>query len=81
MPNLFECLVVLPGDYEEYGGKVKRWSDPAVDYPDCSRGCRHFVPLKDPHGSDWGVCSNPRSHRRGLLTWEHMAGHGCFESG
>jgi hypothetical protein len=25
---------------------------------------------------DWGVCTNPRSPRAGLLTWEHM---GCPE--
>jgi hypothetical protein len=30
---------------------------------------------------DWGVCTNPRGPRKGLLTWEHQAGYGCFEEG
>ena len=29
---------------------------------------------------DWGVCSKPGGPRAGLLTWEHQAGFGCFES-
>ena len=81
MINLFECLIVLPSDYEEYGGTVKRWQDPNRDYPDCSRGCKYFVPLKEPHEFDWGVCANPKSPRKGLLTWEHQTGESCFEPG
>ena len=42
--------------------------------PDCSSGCRHFIPLEGEVGKDWGVCSEPRSPRAGLLTFEHM---GC----
>lgn len=72
-------MIILPSDYDEYGGDVKRWKDPTLDYPDCSAGCVHFVPLGDGLGSDWGVCSNAKSPRKGLLTWEHQAGFGCFE--
>lgn len=42
--------------------------------PDCSSGCRYFHPLEGKHGMDWGVCTEPRSPRAGLLTFEHM---GC----
>ena len=42
--------------------------------PDCSSGCRYFFPLEGKHGMDWGVCTEPRSPRAGLLTFEHM---GC----
>jgi hypothetical protein len=42
--------------------------------PDCSSGCRYFHPLEGKHGMDWGVCTEPRSSRAGLLTFEHM---GC----
>jgi hypothetical protein len=80
MPNdLFQCLRVLSTDYEDYGGKVHRWADPDQDYPDCSAGCKFFVPLADPYRCDWGVCSKPGAPRAGLLTWEHQAGFGCFE--
>jgi len=41
---------------------------------DCSCGCRHYVPLEGKEGADWGVCTNPRSPRAGLLTFEHQ---GC----
>lgn len=76
--QLFACLQVLPTDYDAYGGKVNRWADPAVDYPDCSCGCRYFIPLTDPYAHDWGVCSKAGAPRAGLLTWEHQAGFGCF---
>jgi hypothetical protein len=77
--DLFQCLRVLPTDYEAYGGKVHRWADPNQDYPDCSAGCKFFVPLTEPYWCDWGVCSKPGAPRAGLLTWEHQAGFGCFE--
>jgi hypothetical protein len=32
--------------------------------------------LIGPASLDWGVCGNPRSHRAGLLTFEHQ---GCGE--
>lgn len=41
---------------------------------DCSCGCKFFYELQD--SGDWGVCFNPESPRKGLLTWEHM---GCFQ--
>lgn len=77
--HLFECLKILPSDYQEYGGEIKRWEDPEKDYPDCSRGCKFFIELNEPYRFDWGVCSKPNSPRAGLLTWEHQAGFGCFE--
>ena len=77
--DLFQCLRVLPTDYDAYGGKVQRWADTDSAYPDCSAGCRFFVPLTDPYRFDWGVCSKSGSPRAGLLTWEHQAGYGCFE--
>ena len=64
----------LPTDYTDYGGKVERWKDNS-DYPDCSCGCKYWIPLD----SDWGVCNNEHGPRAGLLTWEHQAGYGCFE--
>lgn len=38
----------------------------------------HELSLAWPGGADydWGVCTNPKSHRCGLLTWEHQ---GCFQ--
>lgn len=39
---------------------------------DCSCGCRFFFDLQG--NADWGICCNPDSPRRALLTWEHM---GC----
>ena len=65
--DLFACLRVLPTDYDAYGGEVKRWSDPDVDYPDCSGGCKFFVPLADELRYDWGVCSKPGGRVRGSL--------------
>lgn len=77
--DLSKVLIVLPTDYQEYGGNVKRWENPKKDYPDCSRGCKHFVPLDGDLRYDWGVCTNLISPRKGLLTWEHQAGLDCFE--
>lgn len=47
--------------------------------PDCSCSCKFFQKLAGDVGYDWGVCSNAKSLRSGLLTFEHM---GCehFES-
>lgn len=41
---------------------------------DCSCGCVYYAPLAGTWQSDWGVCTNPASHRSGLLTFEHQ---GC----
>jgi hypothetical protein len=79
--ELFKVLRVLPTDYSSYGGEVERWADETVDYPDCSGGCRFFVPLEGNLGFDWGVCAKEGAPRAGLLTWEHQAGFGCFEQG
>jgi len=76
--NLFDVLIRLPTDYTDYGGSVERWADNG-SYPDCSCGCKYFVPLDGDLGSDWGVCRNPIAPRAGLLTWEHQTGRGCFE--
>ena len=83
MSELFwQVLKILPTDYTDYGGQVKRWEDVEGYYPDCS-GCRRFHRLHDPNelswDSDWGICANPNSPRAGLLTWEHQAGVGCFK--
>jgi hypothetical protein len=80
MDLLWQVLKRLPTDYVEYGGNISRWADDTKDYPDCSAGCRHFVPLHNTLGQDWGVCANVHSPRAGLLTWEHQAGIDCFES-
>jgi hypothetical protein len=79
MTSLLDCLKVLPTDYEEFGGEIKRWKDPKLNYPDCS-GCKFFVPL-DSHGIDLGVCSKKTSPRAGMLTWRRMSGFGCYEAG
>jgi len=76
--ELNKVLKILLTDYTEYGGEVKRWEDPNRTYPDCSNGCKFFVPLNEDLGNNWGVCSNPQSPRAGLLTWEHQAGLDCF---
>ena len=79
--HLFTILKKLPSDYSDYGGNIKRWEKENESYPDCSCGCKHFVPLEGSLGYDWGVCANPNSPRVGLLTWEHQAGYECFEQG
>ncbi len=76
---LFSICKRLPTDYSDYGGEIKRWDYEGVDYPDCSCGCRWFLPLEGDLGSDWGVCSKLDGPRAGLLTFEHQAGKGCFE--
>lgn len=76
--QLMSVLQRLPTDYTDYGGTVERWKH-GDDYPDCSCGCKHFIPLEGDEGADWGVCSNSKSPRAGLLTFEHQTGRGCFE--
>jgi hypothetical protein len=77
--QLVRALKTLPGDYKPWGD-VER-EDPNAPggwWADCSSGCRHYLVLADvgdEHISmDWGVCINPKSHRYGLLTFEHQ---GC----
>ena len=58
-------------DYQPFG-KVDKYS---LDFiVDCSCGCKFFKPLEGDIGMDWGVCTNEKSHRCGLLTFEHQ---GC----
>lgn len=81
--QLLELCKVLDTDYVKYGGKITRWLDPDVDYNDCGSGCKYFIPLYNEadKGSDldFGVCTNKKSKRCGLLTFERQAGFGCFE--
>ena len=78
--HLWATCRKLPQDYRPYG-ETDREAD---DYQgDCSGGCRFFFPLANEHDGrvtrdgDWGVCTNPGSHRVGLLTFEHQ-GCGAF---
>ena len=71
--HLIKIVIKKPQDYAPFG-KVIRWENENQDYPDCSMGCKYFNKLDDELGADWGVCSNPQSHRCGLLTFEHQ---GC----
>ena len=69
---LHGILKKLPSDFEPWGRRSREndWG------PDCSYGCRWFIRLQANLDRDWGVCSNPRSPRCGLLTFEHQ---GCNE--
>jgi hypothetical protein len=78
-------LKSMPTDYEYYGGTVKRWEKNDIAYLDCAANCKHYKPLFDEFNewpdTDWGVCTNSKSQRAGLLTFEHQAGFGCHEPG
>ena len=65
------CKIVknLSEDYEPWGNT--HWRDGRND---CSSGCKWYVLLEGKLGNDWGVCTNEKSHRVGLLTFEHQ---GC----
>ena len=67
--HLLGLMKILPEDYEGYGDEPRTG-------PDCSCGCVYYIPLLGALASDWGVCSNPDSHRCGLLTFEHQ---GCLK--
>ena len=68
--RLWELVTKLPTDFKPWGKR-----DRDADYgSDCSCGCRFFLPLEGDLRLDWGICANPKSPRRGLLTFEHM---GC----
>ena len=75
--RLIDLMKKLPQDYAPWG-EVERWKDPTKPYGDCSSGCKWARWLEDtpghPLGNDWCVCTNPASHRCGLLTFEHQ---GC----
>lgn len=70
--HLLSIVQKLPGDFEPYGQRDRD----AAWGPDCSCGCRHFLPLAGALGQDWGVCAHPASPRCALLTFEHQ---GCRE--
>ena len=72
--DLFTILPLRPEDYRPWGN-----DDRGADHgPDCSGGCRFARWLActatAPLHLDWCVCTNPASHRCGLLTFEHQ---GC----
>lgn len=77
---LFDRRTVLPSDWQDYGGTEERWAIGRMDNGDCSSGCMWARWLAGPLGSDWCVCARPDGPRFGLLTFEHQAGAGCFET-
>lgn len=68
--RLWQLVTKLPTDFEPYGSRSRDddWG------PDCSCGCKYFLPLRGALAADWGVCANLQSPRSSLLTFEHM---GC----
>lgn len=70
---LWSVAVQLPQDYTPWG-EVEQWAEPSRPCGDCSSGCKWARWLEGSLGGDWCVCANPRSHRAGLLTFEHQ---GC----
>lgn len=81
MINHKKLLKIVKSDPKDYApfGKVERWADDKKSYPDCSCGCKFALPVDGKLGADWIVCTNSKSHRCGLLTFEHQAGENCFE--
>lgn len=80
--DIWSVIKILPTDYTDYGGSIKRWANEEDSYPDCSCGCKYFRDILQEDGNvdgDWGVCWNQNSPRYGLLTWEHQAGFLCYE--
>ncbi|HEY9777688.1 MAG TPA: hypothetical protein V6C81_28255 [Planktothrix sp.] len=73
---LWSIAPKLPSDFEPYGQRSRTDSSEGKDVvSDCSSNCKHFQVLQSmPH--DWGVCTNKRGPRCGLLTFEHQ---GCHE--
>ena len=63
----------FPDDFEPYGNTSRETN---AYRGDCSCGCKHYLLLAGSLGADWGVCTNPKSHRCGLLTFEHQ---GCLK--
>jgi hypothetical protein len=64
---LLEHVIYLDEDYVPYGKAMRIKVD-------CSSNCKWYLPLQGHLSFDWGVCANPKSHRCGLLTFEHQ---GC----
>jgi hypothetical protein len=69
--QLWKVCKLLPSDFEPFGKRPDEERG-----ADCSCGCKFFQPLEGILGMDWGVCSNSKSPRAGLLTFEHQ---GCKE--
>jgi hypothetical protein len=73
--HLWSVCKSLDADYLPYGSAERLGAD-------CSGGCVFYYKLDDrldeSISNDWGVCTNPRSHRCGLLTFEHQ-GCGHFQ--
>lgn len=65
---LWSVCIKLSSDFIPFGTRLREWGS------DCSCMCKHFKPIEGKEGLDWGVCLNPNSPRKGLLTFEHM---GC----
>jgi hypothetical protein len=64
-----------PRDWEPYGFLDRAQPGDTLAL-DCSAGCAFYLPLSGELAADWGVCSNPSSHRVGKMTFEHQ---GCPE--
>jgi len=74
--RLFAEVVELdPRDWSPYGLLDREQGD--TFGADCSVGCTFYVPLIGDLAADWGVCTNPLSHRAGRLTFEHQACLAC----
>lgn len=67
--HLLKVVPKRDDDYNPFGKKEKV-------HMDCSCGCSYFLKIAGDLGDDWGVCANSKSHRCGLLTFEHQ---GCME--
>jgi len=70
--KLWEICPKKPEDYDPYGKQSREEGEKWL--ADCSCGCKYYATLEGKLGYDWGVCTNPASHRCGLLTFEHQ---GC----
>jgi len=73
--RLLRIVKRLPEDYQSFGLVDGDQNPNGMGYADCSGGCRFYATLEGKLGMDWGCCVNPKSHRAGLLTFEHQ---GCY---
>lgn len=73
--DMFKVLISKEEDFVPYG-RAKRSENPPS--PTCTM-CSSFIALRGNIGSDWGVCINQSSHRKGLLTFE-LQGCKCYRS-
>jgi hypothetical protein len=78
--HLWSVCKKLPEDYHPWGTITddKRVNERGEElWLDCSQGCVWYLPVEGLLSMDWGVCTNPKSHRAGLLTFEHQ---GCMKA-